>query len=92
MTTWKQAQDELLRHVRSPDWTMLDRKTLTAQFVVGEWTLDFAAHPVGAPDANEYAWHVTASAGEVERHEDGYRAIGEVLAKYQFEPVPSEEE
>jgi hypothetical protein len=83
-------QAQLVRQIPSRDWVMLDRQALEARFIVGPWTLDLAAHPVGSPDVNEYAWHVTASAGDEERHEDGFRTIGEVLAKYSFEPVPSD--
>ena len=92
MTTREKMQAELLRRRLGDEMRAADIDLLEAKFIVGRWLLDLSAFPVGSPDSEEFTWHVEATANGEKRHEEGYKTIGEVLAKYSFEPAPGEEE
>lgn len=90
MTTREKMEAELLRRRLGDEMRAADIDLLEATFIVGPWLLGLSAYPVKSPEGDEMSWHVTATAKGQQRHEDGYKTIGEVLAKYSFEPVPSD--
>jgi|GEM_PF-4949413 len=92
MTTREKMEAELLRRRLGDEMRAADIDLLEAKFIVGPWLLDLSACSVKSPGGDEMSWHVTATAKGQQRHEDGFKTIGEVLAKYSFEPVQREEE